>query len=271
MKTISGSILAVALGLSSFSALAQDPGGPPPRDGAFGPPPRRDDRGPEYPPPPRDAGRPERSFRPEPSLFRILDTNHDGVIDAEEIVSASLVLARLAKQNGGELRVEDFTPRPPRGGMAGPPRPDGRPPFEGPNGDPGPDRFATPQEGPPRRFDGPPRRWRRRWNQPGETPGPRRFGPPRGPDREFDGPRDQTREGLPGERRPDRSGPPPAARPEAGPGPRPEATAQPRPDGPRPPRPDGPGSGSGDNRPPQPPPPAQRPPPFPPGAPPPGN
>ena len=59
-----------------------------------------------------------------------LDTNHDGILSAEEIANASASLKTLDKNGDGQLTEDELRPPPP-GGRGGPPR--GQP---GP-GDPG--------------------------------------------------------------------------------------------------------------------------------------
>src|SRR5580765_9115550 len=72
---------AITCGLSAFSALAQQPAGPP---------------GDHHGPPP--------GHRPPPSpLMIVLDTNRDGELDATEIASASAALLTLDKNGDGKL------------------------------------------------------------------------------------------------------------------------------------------------------------------------
>jgi len=112
----------------SASALivdAQDAGGPP--DGER---------------PPRQAGPGNgpggmMGRRPPPSpLMEALDTNHDGIIDANEIANAPAALKTLDKNGDGKLTPDELRPqRPPRrNGQDGPPGPDGPMP-PGPPGD----------------------------------------------------------------------------------------------------------------------------------------
>ena len=95
---------AVAFGLTSLSATAQEPK----RDG---PPPGR------MPPP----------------LMAALDANKDGEIDAAEMANASVALKTLDKNNDGKLTGEEI--RPPRGDR-GPGGPGG--PKDGDRGPGGP-------------------------------------------------------------------------------------------------------------------------------------
>ena len=76
------------------------------------------------PPPP---GRPDHAppFRRPPNpLMEALDTNHDGILSAEEIANASASLKKLDKNGDGQLTEEELRPPPP-GGRGGPPS--GRP------------------------------------------------------------------------------------------------------------------------------------------------
>ena len=83
-------LTALLCGASAVSLLAQGPGGPPPGD----------DRRPYHGPPPSP-------------LFDALDTNHDGVISAEEMANATAALKSLLKPGSNELRREDVRPLPP--------------------------------------------------------------------------------------------------------------------------------------------------------------
>ena len=212
MKKINRSILIAALGFATISAFGQPPGGPPPSDNTSGPRPPREARGPLDAPPPHRGRGLEEGPGPMPPLFALLDTNHDGVIDAEEIVNAPMVLSRLAKHTGGKLTLRDFGRPPMRGEMG-----NGGGPGPGPRGDRdgerGPDRFGPLPGGRDRNLDGrpgprPPMREDR-----DDQRGPDRFGPPPGgDDRNQDGrpgQRPPMREDRDGERGPDRFGPPP--------------------------------------------------------------
>ena len=73
---------------------------------------------------PGGAGPGMRGHRPPmPAIVRALDTNHDGVISAQEIANASAALETLDKNGDGKLTPNEYMgPRPPmRGG-----RPEGR-------------------------------------------------------------------------------------------------------------------------------------------------
>ena len=86
-------LAALCCGLSAASLLAQSPGGPPPGGGQrHGPPPN--------------------------ALFDALDTNHDGVISADELANASTSLKTLLKNGATELKREDLRPARPGGGAA---------------------------------------------------------------------------------------------------------------------------------------------------------
>lgn len=78
-------------GVSAVSALAQGPGQPPPG----GP------------------GEPHHHGPPPSPLFDALDTNHDGVISADEIAKASDSLKALLKPGANQLTREDVRPLPP--------------------------------------------------------------------------------------------------------------------------------------------------------------
>jgi hypothetical protein len=117
-----------ALGASALAVNAQDAGGPPPPNGPGGP--GMNDR------------------RPPPSpLFMVLDVNHDGVIDADEIANASAELKTLDKNGDGKLTQDEL--RPPR-----PPRPDNSadgntnspPRWDGPGGGPGANGHRPPPD-----------------------------------------------------------------------------------------------------------------------------
>ena len=118
----------LTLGASAFVASAQDNNPPPPGGGPDG------QGGPGGPGGPGGMmGR-----RPPPNLLiEVLDANHDGIIDADEIANASAALRTLDKNGDGKLTQEELRPpRPMNGGPNG--RPPGPPPG-GPQGNgPGP-------------------------------------------------------------------------------------------------------------------------------------
>src|SRR5271167_2366645 len=128
MKNSSKLILAaLALASAAWIANAQPSDGPP---------------GDEQPPPPGDGGPPggpgPRHHRfPPPAIIAVLDANHDGVIDADEIANASAALKTLDRNGDGQLTMDELLGPPPHpvgtNGPAGP-RPDGPPPWGGPGG-----------------------------------------------------------------------------------------------------------------------------------------
>jgi EF hand len=89
-------------------------------------------------PPPGDGapGQGHRHGPPMDPLFQALDTNHDGVISADEIANAPAALKTLDKNGDGQLTREELRPARPqhadKGGQEGE-RPDGPPPG-GPEG-----------------------------------------------------------------------------------------------------------------------------------------
>jgi hypothetical protein len=58
--------------------------------------------------------------RPPPPVIAVLDANHDGIIDANEIADASKALLTLDKNGAGQLTPDELMPPPP------PPRRGGR-------------------------------------------------------------------------------------------------------------------------------------------------
>ncbi|HVM59506.1 MAG TPA: hypothetical protein VMV72_01455 [Verrucomicrobiae bacterium] len=146
-------ITALALSLSALGATAQDEGGPPPGDpGDFrGPPPvpllvsaidrnhdglidsneianasaalkTLDKNGdgkltPDEYLGPRPSDLPaddaEGPHPPVPPIVSALDTNHDGIIDSNEIANASAALKTLDKNGDGKLRPDEYMGRPP--------------------------------------------------------------------------------------------------------------------------------------------------------------
>jgi hypothetical protein len=127
MKTkITIALAALALGASAWIAGAQDNAPGPNSDGPHGPGMR--------------GQRP-----PVPAIFRALDANHDGVIDADEIANASAVLKTLDKNGDGKITLQEaLGPRPPmRGG------PNGSPDKHGHRNGPGDDDNNLPPGPPP--------------------------------------------------------------------------------------------------------------------------
>src|SRR3954447_11152729 len=93
---------ALALGIISMTALAED-AGKKPEGGPGGP------------------GGPGGGNRPVPPLIAALDANHDGVIDASEIANASKALLTLDKNGDGKLTADEIHPHPPGGPDGGKP------------------------------------------------------------------------------------------------------------------------------------------------------
>jgi hypothetical protein len=93
------------------------------------------------PPPPPDA--PTNGHRPPvPPIFKALDANGDGVIDANEIANAPAALKKLDRNGDGKLTPDELRPPRPQNG------PDGM--GEGPGGPGGPqDGGNNPPPGPP--------------------------------------------------------------------------------------------------------------------------
>lgn len=148
MKITNTIMLALlTLTASTILANAQDLGGPPPGgerpSPEMGPPGGPERWGPHHPP---------RSL-----LFEALDTNHDGIIDSNEIANAAAALKKLDKNGDGKLTPDELRPqRPPHpDGDWGPPARMGRGRPPGPPGQPpgGPPGFGPDEQGPPQ---GPP-------------------------------------------------------------------------------------------------------------------
>jgi hypothetical protein len=110
-KKIAPFLMALALTLPALISTAQDADTPRPPRGPR--PPQREGAGP--------AGPGEPGQRPMPPLIAALDTNHDGVIDAEEIANASAALRKLDQNGDGKLTMDELRP----------PRPDGAPSSDG--------------------------------------------------------------------------------------------------------------------------------------------
>jgi hypothetical protein len=138
MKTLIA--LATVLGALSLTAYAQDAGGPPPNDNQGGPGGGPGAGGPGG----RNGHRP-----PLPLIVQALDTNHDGVIDADEIANASASLKKLDKNGDGKLTIDEYMGKPPGGrGMKGGPG-GGGPDGQGGPGGPGGGDNNGPQGPPP--------------------------------------------------------------------------------------------------------------------------
>jgi hypothetical protein len=97
-------LLSVAIGV--FPAYGQDYG--PPNGGPNGGGPNGD-------------GPPRHHHRPPPlPLLLALDTNHDGIIDSNEIANASAELLKLDKNGDGQLTPDEYLPpRPPNADDSG--------------------------------------------------------------------------------------------------------------------------------------------------------
>jgi hypothetical protein len=94
----------LALGASAFIAGAQDNNDGPP--GGGGP------------------GGPGRHHRPPPlPIVSVLDANHDGIIDSNEIANASAALLTLDKNGDGQLTADEYLPPLPKDAPADAPRP----------------------------------------------------------------------------------------------------------------------------------------------------
>ena len=90
MKIMMKATLAMlALGTSALAANAQNAPGNQNQNGGFDGPPR--------------GHRP-----PPPAIIAAIDTNHDGVIDAEEMANATAALAALDKNGDGVLTPDEF-------------------------------------------------------------------------------------------------------------------------------------------------------------------
>ncbi len=67
-----------------------------------------------------------REWRPPPPIIEVLDANHDGVIDADEIANAPAALKKLDKNGDGKLTPDELRPPRPEGrGPEGEDRPSG--------------------------------------------------------------------------------------------------------------------------------------------------
>jgi hypothetical protein len=140
MKSTIKTLLALlALSASALLANAQDFGGPPP-DGNQGP------RGMG----PGNGSDSRNTRRPPPNvLMDALDTNHDGIIDANEIANASAALKKLDKNGDGKLTPDELRPQRPQRGNAQAQGPDrqGPPDGAGESRPPHPDGQRPPQGG----------------------------------------------------------------------------------------------------------------------------
>jgi EF hand len=110
------------LATSACLAAAQDAGSPPPEN-----PPPSDQPGPGGP-----GGRPHHP--PPLPVILALDTNHDGVIDANEIAGASDALKTLDKNGDGQLTMDELLPPRPQHRNSDGQNTDGNPGPGGPGG-----------------------------------------------------------------------------------------------------------------------------------------
>ena len=150
-------ILTLAVVLPASLALAQRPGGGPPPGGAPpGPPPNQqpggDNRHPHGNRPPKDH--PDKP--PIPPLVDALDTDHDGIISADEIKAAPESLKTLDKNKDGKLTPDEFLGRPPGGPPPGGPQGGG--PNAGGNAKPANQPFPGQPPGGPQGGNGQPQR-----------------------------------------------------------------------------------------------------------------
>jgi len=130
MKTKCITLIALAVGLSTFNMSAQDEPKRGPRPGG------------------REGGQDgPRHKMMVPPLIAALDANHDGTISADELANASAAVKSLDKNGDGAIQMEQLRPKPPEGAKdgerKGPPpggqRPDGERKGPGPGpGGPGP-------------------------------------------------------------------------------------------------------------------------------------
>jgi hypothetical protein len=102
-------LAALALGASAILVGAQDNNDGPPGGGQGGP---------------RGPGGPGGRHRPPPlPIVQVLDVNHDGIIDADEIANASAALKTLDKNGDGQLTADEYLPPLPPDAPANAPRP----------------------------------------------------------------------------------------------------------------------------------------------------
>jgi Ca2+-binding EF-hand superfamily protein len=110
MKTNMKIMLTVlALGASALFVTAQDNNDGPPGGGGPGGPGGPGGLGRHHPPP--------------LPIVMVLDTNHDGVIDADEIANASAALLTLDKNGDGKLTPDEYLPPLPKDAPKDAPRP----------------------------------------------------------------------------------------------------------------------------------------------------
>jgi len=105
-------IAVLALSVCATLAFAQEEGGPPPQGEEQG---QQQGEGP---------GQGHRHHRPPPlPIVEVLDANHDGIIDSNEIANASAALLTLDKNHDGQLTKDEYLPPRPPGAPAGGPPP----------------------------------------------------------------------------------------------------------------------------------------------------
>lgn len=114
MKVIKLMTLALAVTLPALALHAQDQ-----TDNQNPPPPAQNDGPPDGGPRGHEPGR---GHRPMMLIIAALDTNHDGVISAEEIANAPAALKTLDKNGDGQLTKDELMPpHPQHDGQDGPP------------------------------------------------------------------------------------------------------------------------------------------------------
>jgi EF hand len=96
----------LALGASAFVVSAQDNNDGPPGGGGPG--------GPHGP---------GRHHHPPLPIVSVLDVNHDGILDSNEIANASAALLTLDKNGDGQLTADEYLPPLPKDAPADAPRP----------------------------------------------------------------------------------------------------------------------------------------------------
>jgi len=136
--------LAAVLGALSLTTHAQDAGGPPPG----GP----DDSAGQSEPGSR-GGPGMGRHHPIPAIVTALDTNHDGIIDSNEIANASAALMTLDKKGDGKLTRDEYMGKPPG---HRPMNENGGPDGQGQAGQGGQDQGGPPQGAPPQDAPGGP-------------------------------------------------------------------------------------------------------------------
>ena len=102
-------IAAVAASIAASVAVAQDEGNPPPPQGSG----QAQEQG-------EGPGPGGRHHRPPPlPIVEALDANHDGIIESNEIVNASVALKTLDKNGDGQLTKDEYLPPRPADAPAG--------------------------------------------------------------------------------------------------------------------------------------------------------